>query len=293
MAVLLGLCGVALVAKAAEMQLLRSEFYQAKGDARFVREIAIPTSRGMITDRNGEPLAISTPVESIWASPRELLKHPARLADLAMALEQPLEELKARVEARAERDFVYLRRRMTPDQAEPVMALKIPGVYSTREYQRFYPLGDVAAHVLGYTNIDDQGQEGLELAFNDWLTGKPGAKRVIKDRLGRVVENIELVRAAEQGRTLELSLDRRLQHLVHRELQHALLENAATSGSAVVLDVATGEILAMVNLPSYNPNLLESVPSARRNRAAHRRVRAGLGDQGIYRGRAHWKPGAE
>ncbi|MBK9495413.1 MAG: penicillin-binding protein 2 [Xanthomonadales bacterium] len=267
MAVLLGLCGVALVAKAAEMQLLRSEFYQAKGDARFVREIAIPTSRGMITDRNGEPLAISTPVESIWASPRELLKHPARLADLAMALEQPLEELKARVEARAERDFVYLRRRMTPDQAEPVMALKIPGVYSTREYQRFYPLGDVAAHVLGYTNIDDQGQEGLELAFNDWLTGKPGAKRVIKDRLGRVVENIELVRAAEQGRTLELSLDRRLQHLVHRELQHALLENAATSGSAVVLDVATGEILAMVNLPSYNPNLLESVPAARRNRA--------------------------
>jgi len=259
---------VLLVAKAAEMQLLRSDFYQQQGDARFLREIPIPTSRGMITDRNGEPLAVSTPVASLWANPQVLSKHPERLPELATALGADPAELAVRVAERAEREFMFLRRQLNPDDAEAVLALGIPGVNSQREFRRFYPMGEIAAHVLGFTNIDDIGQEGLELAFNDWLTGKPGAKRVIRDRLGRTVENVDLVRPAEPGHDLALSIDRRLQHLAFRELKRALEENHAASGSVVITDVATGEVLAMVNLPTYNPNTREGADAAsRRNRA--------------------------
>lgn len=264
----LGLAGVALVVRAVDLQLLNNDFYQQQGDARFLREIPIPVSRGMITDRNGEPLAVSSPVESIWANPRELLQHPERLPELARALDIPFEPLTQRLSQRADREFVYLRRHINPDQAGEIIDLGIPGVFSQREFRRFYPLGEVVAHVLGFTNIDDRGQEGLELAFDEWLTGMPGAKRVVRDRRGRIVENVDLVRPAEPGRDLALSIDRRIQYLAYRELKAALLENGASAGSVVVMDVRTGEVLAMVNAPSYNPNAREAAESgSQRNRA--------------------------
>ena len=264
----LGLCAVALVGRAAQMQLFNKDFYQHEGNARFLREVPIATSRGMIVDRNGEPLAVSTPVESVWANPKELLQHPERLPELAQVLGIPQDVLTQRVAQRSDKEFVYLRRHINPDDAQAVVARGIPGVYSQREFRRFYPHGEVMAHVLGYTNIDDRGQEGLELAFDSWLTGKPGAQRVIRDRRGHIVENVDLIRAAEPGRDLTLSIDRRIQYLAYRELKAALIANDAVSGSAVVLDVPTGEILAMVNQPSYNPNSRDAAnPGTHRNRA--------------------------
>ena len=264
----LGLCSIALLARALDLQVIEKEFYQQQGAARFLREIPIATSRGMITDRNGEPLAVSSPVESIWANPQELLKSPARLPQLADALGMDRDELRNRLGQRADKEFVYLKRRINPDEAKRILALEIPGVASQREYRRFYPQGEAMAHVLGFTNVDDRGQEGLELAFDDWLRGTPGAKRVIRDRRGRIVENVDLVRAAQPGRDLALSIDRRIQYLAHRELRNALTEFDASSGSAVVLDVATGEVLAMVNLPTFNPNAVgTSARDAHRNRA--------------------------
>lgn len=268
LAVVLGLCGTVLVGRAAQMQLLNKDFYQHQGDARFLREIPIPTSRGMIMDRNGEPLAVSTPVESVWANPKELLQHPERLPELAKALGIPQDVLTQRVAQRSDKEFVYLRRHINPDDAQAVVARGIPGVYSQREFRRFYPHGEVMAHALGFTNIDDRGQEGLELAFDSWLTGKPGAQKIIRDRRGRVVENVDLIRAAEPGKDLTLSIDRRIQYLAYRELKTALLANQASSGSVVVLDIPTGEILAMVNQPAYNPNAREAaIPGTHRNRA--------------------------
>lgn len=264
----LGLCSLALVGRALDLQVISNEFYREQGDARALREIPIPTSRGMITDRNGEPLAVSTPVESIWSNPQELLKHPQRLPDLAAALGMPVDELTRKLSQRADKEFLYLKRRINPDQAQAILARKVPGVFSQREYRRFYPQGEALAHVLGFTNIDDRGQEGLELAFDDWLRGKPGAKRVIRDGAGRIVESVDLVRAAQPGGDLTLTIDRRIQFLAHRELRNALQRTGAVAGSAVVLDVATGEVLAMTNLPTYNSNAVASTPiDHRRNRA--------------------------
>ena len=264
----LGLSSFALLARALDLQVIDNEFYQKQGAARFLREIPIATSRGMITDRNGEPLAVSSPVESIWANPQELLKASTRLPQLADALGMDRDELQRRLSQRADKEFVYLKRRINPDEARRILALEIPGVASQREYRRFYPQGEAVAHVLGFTNVDDRGQEGLELAFDDWLRGTPGAKRVIRDRRGRIVENVDLVRAAQPGRDLSLSIDRRIQYLAHRELRTAINETGASSGSAVVLDVATGEVLAMVNLPTFNPNSVGTSPrDAHRNRA--------------------------
>ena len=264
----LGLCSLALVGRAVDLQLIDNDFYRQQGDARFLREIPIPTSRGMITDRNGEPLAVSSPVESIWGNPQELLKNPGRLPELAKALGIPAEQLTRKLGQRSDKEFVYLKRRINPDEAKAILARDIPGVASQREFRRFYPQGEALAHVLGFTNIDDRGQEGVELAFDDWLRGKPGAKKVIRDRRGRIVENVDLVRAAEPGRDLTLSIDRRIQYLTYRELKRALLETGASSASAVVLDIATGEVLAMANLPSYNPNAVDgSHRDAHRNRA--------------------------
>ena len=266
--VTLGVCALVLAGRAAWVQLVNSDFYQRQGEARFVRELPIPTSRGMITDRNGEPVAVSTPVESVWGNPQELLAHPERIPELARALGTPADELMSRLSQRADKEFVYLKRRINPDQAKAILALNVPGVSSQREFRRFYPQGEAMAHVLGFTNIDDRGQEGLELAFDEWLRGKPGSKRVIRDRHGRVVENIDLVRAAEPGKDLTLSIDRRIQFLAYRELRDALVAHKASSGSVVVLDVATGEVLAMVNLPSYNPNAVGGgKPDTHRNRA--------------------------
>ena len=190
------------------------------------------------------------------------------MGQLAQALGVPADELMSRLSQRADKEFVYLKRRINPDQAKAILARNIPGVFSQREFRRFYPQGEAMAHVLGFTNIDDRGQEGLELAFDEWLRGKPGSKRVIRDRHGRIVENIELVSAAEPGKDLTLSIDRRIQFLAYRELRNALNTYKASSGSVVVLDVATGEVLAMVNLPSYNPNAVGGgSQDAHRNRA--------------------------
>jgi len=267
-AVLLLACGFAIAARAAWMQLVSPQFYQEQGDARFVRELPIVASRGAILDRNGETLAASSPVSSVWANPRVALQHVGRFAELAAVLGVPAAELRQRVADRADREFVYLRRHLNPDQAAAVLALGIPGIHEQREFRRFYPHGEVMAHVLGFTNIDDRGQEGLELAFNPWLTGTPGAKRVIRDREGRIIASADLLRAAEPGRELVTSIDRRVQYLAFRELKAALRLHRASSGSVVVLDIPTGEVIAMVNQPSFNPNARAIGPSAaRRNRA--------------------------
>lgn len=261
----LGLCSLALVGRAVDLQLIDNDFYQQQGNARFLRDIEIPTSRGMVTDRNGEPLAVSSPVESVWADPQELLKNPARLPQLAKALGVPPDYLTRKVSQRAGKEFMWLKRRISPIAAKKIVSLDIPGVFSQREFRRFYPQGEAMAHVLGFTDIDDRGQEGLELAFDEWLRGTPGSKRVIRDNRGRIVENVDLIKAAQPGKDLTLTIDRRIQYLTYRELKNALLESGASSGSAVVLDVATGEVLAMANLPSYNPNAVEAG-----NRDTHR-----------------------
>ena len=252
----LGLCAVALVVRAVDLQLVDNAFYQQKADARFLREVPIPTSRGMITDRNGEPLAVSSPVESLWANPQELANNPAAIARLAEATSLPLDYLTRYVSQRKDKEFMYVprHRRINPAVAQKILALKIPGVFSQREFRRFYPQGEAVSHVLGFTNVDDQGQEGVELAFDEWLRGTPGAQKVIRDRHGRIVEHVDLIRPAQPGKDLVLSIDRRIQFLAYRELKRTLLESGAASGSVVILDVATGEVLAMANLPSYNNN---------------------------------------
>jgi cell division protein FtsI (penicillin-binding protein 3) len=262
------LCGSVVVARAAYMQLITEEFYQRAGDERFLREVPIATTRGMITDRNGEPLAVSSPVESIWVNPKELLLDAKRLPELAKSLNLPLDELTLKLAQKKDKQFMYLRRHMNPDAAKEVMNREIPGVYSSREFRRFYPHREVMAQVLGFTNLDERGVEGMELAYDDWLTGAQGKQKIIRDRRGRIVENVDLIQAAENGKDLALSIDRRIQYLAYSELKKSVLENKARSGSAVVLDVATGEILAMVNYPSYNPNSRITIsPRLRRNAA--------------------------
>jgi len=264
----LALGSTALVVRAVDLQVVRKDFYQEQGDARYLRDIAIPVSRGMITDRNGEPLAVSTPLDAIWAVPQDLLDHADRFNELAKALDVDAEELQRQLVSKSDKQFIPLKRHLNPDDAAAILNLRIPGISSQREYQRYYPSGEVMAHVIGFTNNDDRGQEGLELAFDDWLSGKPGVKRVMQDRLGHVVESVELVREQKPGRDLALSIDRRLQYLAYRELKLAIDKNKAKSGSMVILDVATGEILAMVNQPSFNPNSRINIDfSARRNRA--------------------------
>ncbi|MEX0607706.1 MAG: penicillin-binding transpeptidase domain-containing protein, partial [Halofilum sp. (in: g-proteobacteria)] len=224
------------------------------GTVRHVRTVPVAAHRGMLLDRHGEPLAISTPLASIWADPGPLSDAPDRWSELASALDLPAARLAERIRSAQDRQFVWLQRRVTPARAEEVLALDIPGVGERREYRRYYPTGEVSGQVLGFTGVDDHGQEGLELAFEDWLSGKSGRKRVVQDRLGRVVEDLELLRAAENGRDLRVSLDRRLQYLAYRELKAAVARHNARGGSLVMLDVHSGEVLAMVNQPSFNPN---------------------------------------
>lgn len=254
--VLVLVAGVAglLLWRAAYLQVITRDFLQYQGDERSLRVVAIPAHRGMITDRNGEPLAISTPVHSVWANPQELLLHRDYLPRLAKILRLRADALERMLAARGDREFVYLKRHVNPDVAQKITELGAPGVALQREYRRYYPSGEVAAQLVGITNIDDHGQEGLELEYNRWLTGTPGSKRVIKDRLGHIVEDVESIRPANPGKNLALSIDRRLQYLAYRELKTAVLEHKALSGSVVILDVRTGEVLAMVNQPSYNPN---------------------------------------
>ena len=258
----------AIEARVLYLQLVDREFLTAQGDDRYLRTVQMSAHRGSILDRHGEPLAVSTPVDSIWVNPGELKPELGRLAELASVLGLDPDVLARRVTSNMEREFVYLRRHLSPAKATGVLSLGLPGVRTLREFRRYYPAGEVAGHVLGFTNIDDQGQEGLELGFDHWLTPEIGSKRVIQDRLGRVVGDVEQIKPARDGNTLRTSLDLRLQYLAYRELKRAVTENSAQSGSVVILDPFTGEVLAIVNQPSYNPNDRSQLDVSRyRNRA--------------------------
>lgn len=242
----------ALVGRALYLQGVNKDFLRQKGEARYSRVINLNANRGDILDRNGEPLAISTPVESVAASPRDVEISIAQTARLAKLIDIPVAELKKKL---AEpRDFVYLKRQLSPEVAEHVLQLDIPGIFLQREFRRYYPYGDQTAHLLGFTDVDDKGQEGMELAFNDTLAGVDGSRRVLKDRLGNIVEGVESIRAPQEGRDVTLSIDRNIQYLAYRELLNAVMTHRAKAGAAVVLDAHTGEVLALVNQPTYNPN---------------------------------------
>lgn len=262
---LLGLC--TLMARAVYLQGIHNDFLQQKGDERFGRVIDINAHRGMITDRYGDPLAISTPVESVWASPDGVDATEKQEKQLARVLGMEVRELKSRL-SDATRDFVYLKRQLPPEQVEKVVSMEMPGVSLQREYRRYYPAGEVTAHLLGFTNFDDNGQEGLELAFQENLGGKAGSQRVIKDRRGNIVEDVASIRAPKPGSDLALSIDSKIQFLAYREIKLAVEQHHAKSGSIVVLDAKSGEVLALGNWPSYNPNN-RSKPSLNvlRNRA--------------------------
>ncbi len=243
-----------LEARIAYLQLIDREFLSAQADDRHVRTVPIAAHRGPLLDRNGEVLAVSTPVDSIWANPKEVRGSLDRLPALARALGLEEESLVRRITSNLNREFVYLRRHLTPAEAAAVLELDVPGVRTMREYRRYFPASEVTGHVIGFTDIDDQGQAGLEYAFDYRLTGESGTKRVLQDRLGRVIGDVELVKPAQPGRELRASIDLRLQYLAYRELKAAVVASGARSGSLTLLDVRTGEVLAMVNQPSYNPN---------------------------------------
>lgn len=265
---LLGMCSAVIAWQIVELHVLDGGFLRNQGDKRSVRHVPIPAHRGLITDRHGEPLAVSTPVMTLWANPTQLINHEGRWPELAKALGTDPKTFSDRLKANASREFIYLRRHMTPQDGEAITDLKVPGVYSIEEYRRFYPAGDVAAHLVGFTNVDEAGQEGLELAYNEWLQGVPGSRQVIQDRRGRLIKDVQVVRSARPGNDLNLSVDLRLQYVAHRELREALKQFGAKAGSIVVVDVHTGEVLAMVNHPTYNPNNRSNLkPEMMRNRA--------------------------
>ena len=256
-----------LAGRAFYLQGMQTAFLQAKGEARYGRTIEMPASRGRVVDRNGETVAISTPAESIWASPDDLEIDDAQVRALARALAMDASEVRQKI-ARKDRQFVYLKRQISPDQATKVMALRIPGIFQQREFRRYYPAGDVMAHVVGFTGVDETGQEGIELAANDRLEGEAGSRKVIRDRRGHVVEDVEALKPPRDGEQVTLAIDQRLQFLAHRELKAAVELHHAKGGSLVILDARTGEVLALVNQPDYNPNNRAAItPSQVRNRS--------------------------
>ncbi len=276
---LLSLMAMVFIGGAAYRTTVEVGFLRQEGDRRHLRVQEIPAHRGIITDRRGDPLAVSAPVESVAANPRRLQAGPAVLAELARALEIPPAELAAQLADQADRSFIYLRRRVAPAVAERVRQLirqhKLEGLDLLREYRRFYPSGEVFAHVLGFTDIDDIGQEGLELSYENHLRGEPGRKRVIKDGAANVID-VDHLAAPRSGKDLVLSLDRRLQHLAYRELKEAVIRHRAVSGSLALLDVQTGEVLALVNQPAFNPNGdREDLGARLRNRAVIDRFEPG------------------
>ena len=243
--------------KLLDLQVINNEVLQEQGNKRTVRNDVIVAHRGNIMDRNGQALAISTPVQSLWLNPREIIPNPEAWNTLAAALasiEINTDVLWNRVQDNAEREFLYIKRRLPPAEVQSILDLKIRGVYSQEEYKRFYPLGEVAVHVVGLTNSDDVGQEGLELAYEDWLQGKPGSKQVLKDRRGGIIREVKINSVAEPGNDLVLSIDSRIQFLAYKALKEEVTRRYAKAGTAVVLNVETGEVLAMVSQPSYNPN---------------------------------------
>ena len=268
--ILVGFTG--LVARTAWIQIIQPDRLRQEGDMRSLRTTADPSDRGMVTDRNGEQLAVSVPVQAVWADPKEIhaadgLKNTAAWMALADVLGLDMRKLTSSV-ADPKRRFVYLQRQITPAVADYIVKLKLPGVHLRRETRRYYPSGEISAHLVGNTNIDGSGIEGVERAFNDWLSSTPSEYKIRKDRQGRVIENIGIVKERKKANDLVLSIDQRLQSIAYRSLKYATEVNKATSGSLVLMDVVTGEVLAMVNTPSYNPNNREQYQGFRaRNRA--------------------------
>ncbi len=249
-AIALGFLG--LIARAAYVQVFENDFFRRQGEVRFARTITLPANRGRVLDRNGLLLASSVPAPSIWANPEDLERDPARLRQLAKLLEMSPAELNKKLEAE-DKTFVWLRRQMDEAAVKQILALDIKGVYSIKEYKRLYPEGEAAAHIVGFTNVEDEGQEGVELVFQKQLAGKPGSRRVIKDRLGRIVEAVGEVVPPVDGQDIQLSVDSKVQFFAYQKLREAVLEHKAKAGSVVVLDAQSGEVLALANYPSYSP----------------------------------------
>jgi cell division protein FtsI (penicillin-binding protein 3) len=256
-----------LAGRAAYVQVFANDFFQRQGEVRFARTLELPANRGRVLDRNGLILASSVVAQSIWAIPEDVDKASPKLPELAKLLELPLADLKKRL-AVEDKTFVWVRRQVDEPVAKQIAALAIPGIYQRREYKREYPEGEAAAHVVGFTNVEDRGQEGVELAFNQQLSGKNGSRRVIKDRLGRVVEDVRDVIPPLDGPDLQLSIDSKVQYFAYQKVREAVLAHKARAGSAVVLDAVTGEVLALANYPSYDPNRRRNLTGEQlRNRA--------------------------
>jgi cell division protein FtsI (penicillin-binding protein 3) len=249
----MALAFVGLAVRAAYVQVFENAFYKRQGEVRFARTLTLPANRGRILDRNGLILASSVPAPSVWANPEEIDRSPEGLRQLSKWLEMSPAELAKKLE-NEDKTFVWLRRQMDEHIVKEILALNIKGIYSIKEYKRLYPEGESAAHIVGFTNVEDKGQEGVELVFQNQLAGKTGARRVIKDRLGRVVEDVGQMTPPVDGQDLQLSIDSKVQFFAYQKLREAVLQNKAKAGSVVVLDAQTGEILALANYPSYSPD---------------------------------------
>ena len=263
------LCVLVIIWKVANLHITERDFLQDQGDRRTIRTVPLVANRGLITDRNGEPLAVSTPVQSIWVDPSKISDDPEDIKALAKNLELNEEVLIQNLKLKSNLKFHYIKRRLPPSEAEKILRLSVEGVYSQQEYQRFYPQGEVAAHLVGFTNMDDVGQEGLELTYDNWLKGVPGRRQVMQDRRGNIIEELNTIKTAQPGNRLELSIDFRIQNIAYRELKEEFVARRARAASIVILDVNTGEVLAMANQPSYNPNAKSDIKdfSVIRNRA--------------------------
>jgi cell division protein FtsI (penicillin-binding protein 3) len=258
----------ALILRMVDLTVLHRQFLQGQGNARSLRVLDIPAHRGIITDRQGTPLAVSTPVQSVWVNPKTFDPDNKQLAELCQLLSFSPKNLLAAIKQANTREFLYLHRQLPPELAKKIAELKIPGVNFQQEFKRYYPEGESISQLIGFTNIDDIGIEGLELAFQDWLIGVAGKKKVLKDRLGRIIEELGVLKEPRPGHDLVLSIDRRIQYLAYHELQNTLEKFAAKSGSVVVIDTQNGEILAVANSPSFNPNARDRYPPDRyRNKA--------------------------
>ena len=263
-----GVAAALIASRAFYLQILNKNFLIDQGNNRSVRTVPIFAHRGIITDRKGEPLAVSAPVASVWARPGEVLAAGADLTELARLLEMPPQNLARRLTNKQSKQFVYLKRQVRPDTARQIRALKAPGIEIRKEYKRYYPAGEAASHLIGFTDVDDRGQEGLELAYDSRLRGNPGKKRVLKDQHGHVVQDIENIKQPVPGQSLALSIDNRLQFMAYKELKSAVAAHEARGGTLVMLDVRTGEALALAAQPAFNPNNRADLQSDRyRNRA--------------------------